>query len=780
MPSKRKRPLLATAASKPGPLKTNPFDEQWKKAYRTTQRKKLQRASTPSLNRFIDRRIGETNPALDEKSRYLFRLQRERANTTKKRARFSLNDDDEEGDGFISLANMDEPDISEDDKDSDVDDSVEDNAKQPADPFFSVKKLDTNDNVDQEDIEPRSKREVMHELIQKSKMFKTLRQHQKHELDDQTTELDEKLPQIMELLIQSNAETSPKKPKLTLKPKKKDNSIFTEDHDDMHSRDDPARSFRYEEVYRELAHEKRAIPTDRLLTEEETAQRQKERLLQLEKLRNQRMRNLDDNNEQSKKGGGDDLDDDFDVDSSESEESEGSSEGESDADEDVELKDRTYLESLLPEEIIAVEGDGRNDVPFAFKRAPSSASDLQSLFQGATVQQRSVIMERLMKCFAISLNPGKNRPKLMRLAELALQRVEALCKVKTNFALAIAEIDMLLNHIHSLGFERITSTWGRSQVVDSYAELVEGQGSLCERWGIHNLLILRAVGALFPASDARHPVSTPLQLLLSESLSVQRMTSLVDVAFGVLIADTLLELLAAAERFSPELGAFVCEVLRGTAGVGVLAHIIEDFGETKNTLSLSDFAGMTCGMKSDDKVTRAKIINAVTCFAEELTFSGQLHSADLVFVRVPVDQLPEESAKRIASVVARAQKGRTPLQLYTKSSAKRKFKLRNPRFSAESGVFRKRPRSTFDSISKGDTQASAKRIRKAIKKEERGLARDVRREAELRTAERAGEEKVRREERDVKDKAVRSFFATQEATWRAAEKRQKKLSGKKW
>lgn len=770
---------MASAAAKPRPPKTNPFDEQWKKAHRTTQRKKLQRASTPSSNSFIDRRIGETNPALDEKSRYLFRLQRERANSTKKHARFSLHDDEDEGDAFFSFENMDEPDLSEDDKGSDVEDPVKGNLKQPVDPFFTVKKLDPDD-ADEEDVEPRTKREVMHELIQKSKMFKTLRQHQKHEIDDQTTELDEKLPQIMQLLVQSSVETPSQKPKLTLKPAKKDASIFNEDGEGTSTKHEPSHSFQYEDVYKELAQEKRATPAERLLTEEETAQRQKEQLLRLEKLRNDRMRNLDDDDERKKQRAGDDLDDDFDVSSSESEQSEEHSEDESDADERAEHKDHAFLESLLPDKLIAVEGEGRDDIPFAFRKAPWSASDLQSLFQGATVQQRSVVMERLIKCFAISLNPGKNRPKLMRLSEVALQRVEALCGVKKNFAVAAAEIDMLLNHVHALGFEQIASLWGRRHVIECYTKLAEGEGSLCQRWGTHNLLMLRAVGALFPASDARHPVATPLQLLLSEALSVQRMTTLADVVMGVLIGDTLLELLGEAERFSPELGAFVGEVLRGTVGVGPLAHVVEDFGKTEDTLSLSDYAYMISGRGGDNRVTRAKIINAVTCFAEELTFSGRVPNADLVFVRVPIDELEKETAKRMESIVARAQKGRIPLQLYTKTSGKRKFKLRNPRFSAECGVFRKRPRSTFDNMSKGDIQASAKRIRKAMKKEERGLARDVRREAELRTAELAASEKIRREERDVKDKAVRSFFASQQATWRAAEKRQKKLSGKKW
>eukprot|EP00178_Gracilaria_changii_P019120 TRINITY_DN55612_c0_g1_i1.p1 TRINITY_DN55612_c0_g1~~TRINITY_DN55612_c0_g1_i1.p1 ORF type:complete len:804 (+),score=156.03 TRINITY_DN55612_c0_g1_i1:66-2414(+) len=782
MPSKRKRPLLrGSAQKKPAAKAQNPFEEQWNKIHRTTQRKKLQRAHTsPSTNRVLDNRIGENNPNLDDHSRYLFRLQRERAKRAKKNARFALDDDEhtpKHTELFPSLHEMDEPELSEGDQGSESEAVGSDDEK----PFFSVKP-DEAEHGEQPHSEYRTKREVMHEVIEKSKMFKTLRQHIKHQTDEQTAKLDEQLPQLVQLLSKSNSQPSPKKPTLSLKANVSKASIFDDENHKASTEEKREQSFRYEDVYRQLAQEKRAVPSERMLTEEETAKRQKEQLTNLEKLRNARMNNIhDDDNKDRKKATGDDLEDDFILHQSDSEESAESSD--SDFDAENEEFDNVFQsgEGVSADSLLAVDGDGVQDIPFVYKKAPVNVTDLQNLFEGTTLQQRSLIMERLLKCFAISLNPGKNRPRLIRLSELLLQRISSLCRVSIRFAAAVSEIDMLIAHVHKLGFEQVVNAWGRRQVLQAYTSLVEGKGSLCERWGIYEVMILRAVGALFPASDARHPVSTPLQILLSESLSLERMKGVGDIALGVFIASVLLEMLAEAERYSPHIAMFAGEILRACAQTGRLSAVLKYSNESSDeALSLAEAARISSGTSFDEKLVTAKIVDAAICLAEELTFCGRVPHADLIFSQVLLEKLPNDIITRMKTICDRARRGRVPLQLYANRNNKPSFKLRNPRFSSENGVFRKRSRSSFEAVSKGDVSASAKRIRRALKKEERGLARDVRREAELHAAEMAAKERIVREDRDARDKAVRAFFETQRSTWRAAEKRQKKLSGKKW
>ncbi|CAN8063266.1 unnamed protein product [Agarophyton chilense] len=101
-------------------------------------------------------------------------------------------------------------------------------------------------------------------------MFKTLCQNLKHQGNEEKMKLHEKLRQIMPLLAQFNSQPSSKKPRLTLKLAAKNKSIF-EDYNRQTSPEEKGKKyFLYEDVYRKLAPEKRAAPSERLLTENET------------------------------------------------------------------------------------------------------------------------------------------------------------------------------------------------------------------------------------------------------------------------------------------------------------------------------------------------------------------------------------------------------------------------------------------------------------------------------------------------------------------------------
>ena len=65
----------------------------------------------------------------------------------------------------------------------------------------------------------------------------------------------------------------------------------------------------------------------------------------------------------------------------------------------------------------------------------------------------------------------------------------------------------------------------------------------------------------FPPSDQRHPVITPLSLLLAESLMLSPVRSLRDLALGLLTAEALHDLCIPARRFAPEVFAFLTALL---------------------------------------------------------------------------------------------------------------------------------------------------------------------------------------------------------------------------
>jgi nucleolar protein 14 len=80
--------------------------------------------------------------------------------------------------------------------------------------------------------------------------------------------------------------------------------------------------------------------------------------------------------------------------------------------------------------------------------------------------------------------------------------------------------------------------------------------------GPRQLLQLRLFALLFPASDRRHPVMTPLALLLGKHLSQCPVVSCYTAAVGLLCCGMALANAADAQRFCPEVVSFLAASLR--------------------------------------------------------------------------------------------------------------------------------------------------------------------------------------------------------------------------
>jgi nucleolar protein 14 len=87
-------------------------------------------------------------------------------------------------------------------------------------------------------------------------------------------------------------------------------------------------------------------------------------------------------------------------------------------------------------------------------------------------------------------------------------------------------------------------------------------GSLLGWPGSRQLLQLRLFALLFPTSDRRHPVTTPLALLTGKYLSQCPVNSGYTAALGLLLAGMALQNAAAAARFCPEAVNFVTATLQ--------------------------------------------------------------------------------------------------------------------------------------------------------------------------------------------------------------------------
>lgn len=220
----------------------------------------LERKQKGKQGGLIDRRFGEKHKGLLEEERMLERYRRERAKEAKKRV-FSLELDDEGADddeGFI-LTHAGKPLAVDDDDDN-----------------IPLKHPNEEDMVEAAPTKRKLKREVMNEIIAKSKFYKKQRQDAHAQQQEEIMDLDDEFEDVMDAV----RESQPAKPQFSLK--------LEED-------------IAYDQRVRELTYDRRAAPADATETEEEIKKKEEERWKKLVAAREARMTARD--------AEGDDLDD---------------------------------------------------------------------------------------------------------------------------------------------------------------------------------------------------------------------------------------------------------------------------------------------------------------------------------------------------------------------------------------------------------------------------------------------------------------------------------------
>ncbi|WOK99686.1 nucleolar protein 14 [Canna indica] len=248
---------------------------------------------------FLDKRIGEKDDTLQEFDKAVLRLQRERQIKLKRSSKYNLSDDEE--DGFT--VDPDKDDFKDEvpfDDNEDVDFDNE-NSSAPSD-HLSLHSLPTlvSRSLDEEDQTHKSKKQVMSEIILKSKFYKAQKAKEKEEDESLMAKLDE----AFSSLAQTEALRSLSHPN-------KMNALKALVNKDvkMESKEGPSslpekqliekgQPDAYDKLVKELGSDRRARASDRTKTPEEIAQEEKERLEELEKQRQKRMHGIDDSSDE--------------------------------------------------------------------------------------------------------------------------------------------------------------------------------------------------------------------------------------------------------------------------------------------------------------------------------------------------------------------------------------------------------------------------------------------------------------------------------------------------
>ncbi|XP_029447903.1 LOW QUALITY PROTEIN: nucleolar protein 14 [Rhinatrema bivittatum] len=778
---------------------------------------------------FVDKRFGEYNTQISPEEKMMKRFALERQRNMDKKSIYNLNEDEELTHYGQSLADIEKlNDIVESDSDTEERGAL--SAELTAAHFGGggglLRKKVSSEQKEEGLEQPKSRKELIEELIAKSKQEKRERQTQKEQASELTEKLDSDWKEIQGLLAHKTPKS--KRKEVEAKPKPDE----------------------YDMIVRELGFEIKAQPSDRMKTEEELAKEEQQRLQQLEAERLSRMLGEnEDNKKRPKHISADDLIDGFILNKDDQQllsykdgkllnvgDEEGESEnegegvmeeerdeasGENDEDEtsDV-LETLSDLESDLgsqeEEDGIAEnqrqthpkqkkkksqsreEKKAEAELPYTFA-APESYEDLQGLLSGKSVEQQLLVLERIQKCTHPSLAVG-NKAKLEKLFGFLLEYTEELATMDPP---ELKTVDKLVLHLYNLCqmFPEAAGGCIRSVLRDAaheMEEMIEVKGrAVFPRLDV--LLVLKITAILFPTSDFWHPVVTPAMIYMSQILIKCPVMSLEDVTTGLFVCCLFLEYVSLSQRFIPELINFLLGILHlavpSTRIVGyTLVHPFRPHRKNSELLLVSNKEDMVTWHKkylplhavngltktSETEVNHYRLSCLATCldlvkrsialYGLLPAFKEIMHPVRILLTdHLPIMEYPnqlQELVKNVLEEMDNKDKHYEPLVFEKKKPVP--LKLYTPKIMEVLEFGRKQGCSR--------EERERKRLIHKHKREFKGAIREIRKDSQFLAKQQLSETMERDAERKKKVKQLFNSLSTQEGEWKALKR--KKMKGR--
>ena len=552
----------------------------------------------------LDRRFGEDDPTMTPEEKALERFVKEKQRGGKKGSMFDLEDDIDAGEHLTHLGQslsfdngklvdgFDATGLSL----SEAGDTDEEGKLRSRKRRRLSASEDQDGEVDTPE-RPKTKQEVMKEVIAKSKFHKYERQKAKEDDDDLRAQLDEGLKDIYALL--RNTPTQPKAvpmaaptvaaPEIQMNP---DRAAL------LNGKDRSQADKEYDERLRQMAFDARSKPTVRTKTEEEKLGEEAERLRDLEERRLARMRGEDADSDSGKDDkvaelqGDEDFDeededptglgqgivaqaprdelgvedeDDFVIDddliatgsevelSEDDEDSQGAS-GVLQSDEE----EREFVQGLLdgqdrgrngfgssnPASQIFTDSGAPSELAFTYP-CPQTHDELLQITKDVSVQHIPTVVQRIRALYHPKL-AGENKAKLGVFAAILVEHLSYLANQPEHPPFTVLET--LIRHIHSLA-KSFPDEVGRAFRTHLKGMQDERPTSLTPG----DLILFTAVASIFPTSDHFHSVVTPSILSMARYLGQKIPRSLGDLVKGTYLGTLCLQYQRLSKRYVPEL-----------------------------------------------------------------------------------------------------------------------------------------------------------------------------------------------------------------------------------
>lgn len=577
----------------------------------------------------VDRRIGEGDADMTPEERAVQRFARERQRKGKGGALFDLEASDDEARG-VGLTHggrrLDE--LEADDFDDAVSAASEgeddEELFQRKRPRSDVEDGGEEDVLETEVAEPerkRSRKEIMEEVMAKSKFHKYERQKAKEEDEEMREELDKGMTDVLALLRGQKPPPPPPAVKASGVGSSSDGPVMNADRQKLLDGMDRAKADKdYDSRLRQLALDTRAKPSERTKTDEEKAAEEAHRLKDLEENRMRRMRGEDveeeeDEDEDEHPGqeaeadavkravlGDEDnideaaafglpssaipptqmesdeqlvlddedefaLDEDLiasgsDVDLTESEEGasdtdEEASDDETAAAEFAEEEDE-FVKDILGEDPAKTgrsaasqpHANGANSTRLSYTYpCPRSHAELLDVIKALPVSELPTVIQRIRALHHPSLS-ASNKEAMLDFSAALVDHLAYMAEQKQPLAV----MEQLIRHLHSLSR---TYPFGIANAFRRHLKALHERGSPTAG----DLLILAAIGSIYPTSDHFHQVVTPAITLIARHLSLTAPSNPDAHATGAFLVRLGLDYQRLSKRYIPECVRFTSRAL---------------------------------------------------------------------------------------------------------------------------------------------------------------------------------------------------------------------------
>lgn len=295
------------------------------------------------------------------------------------------------------------------------------------------------------------------------------------------------------------------------------------------------------------------------------------------------------------------------------------------------------------------------------------------------------------------------------------------------------------------------------------------------------IIILKICCIIYPASDFRHPVTTPASILLMRLLAECRVKTIQDVLHGLFVCSIAFEYVSYSKRFIPEALNFLLKLIFSTSPKEIYPNsfklikfnlsVTDSVEDKMPLLKLSDVRKLTRDIDNCLKIQIIKFIVDLTF--KFLTLYNEYPSGLELFSKIKDSKLlqdtqnyPESLKQKIDNLINLSQSSQKKQFLKLKKQPAKTLRFLEPRIEEK---FEGRK------IRKGSkTKLEKDKLKYQYKRELKGAIKEIRSDNYFLANQRLNEELEKDAERKRKVKELYRELAMQECDFKALTKKNKK------